>query len=323
MDALDVISSGRKNRKARELVVSAEEMMHEIENEICDTDKLFEGDLNAYRALRDDVASHSLPTFDETYMAIKNVEFKGSVVTYTDDSMEDIGEEFCNCKEDIKAVVIPKVKTGAFGAINGGLFAGIAVTAAAVSAAVMQTGMQIDPKQMPTQEQMTSVLEWFGALVNFGQSDMIEGGYLLGGGAGTVALIVGYLMLNARSKKNLIAAEASFTEATATHLEKSTQNRKTMSMTEYIETLEKNLETLKIYLDEYNAVLKRIIHIEGTDFAAYSIKSQSDVQKAFSLYKRIKSLMMTKVVTAEGTVSTASRYEVDKSVKFLEEFAEK
>ena len=315
-----------KNGKARELVASAKEMMHEIENQICDTDLIFEDDLKAYKTLREGISSHTLKTFDDIYLEIKNIEFKGAVVTYTDDTMEDIGEEFCNCKDEIKSVIIPKVKSGAFGAMISGLFAGVATAAAAVAVAVTQLGIQVDPKKIPTEEEITSVLEWFGAFVNFGNPnipDMMEGALLLGGTAGAITLIITFLMLSSKSKKNLIAAEATFEEATAVHLDKSTQNRKTMSMTEYVEALERNLKTLKVYMDEYNAILNRIVHVEGTDYNAYSITSQSDVQKALSIYKRTKSLITTKVVTPEGTVSPASKYEIDKSIKFLEELTGK
>ncbi|RLA69318.1 MAG: hypothetical protein DRG24_08675 [Epsilonproteobacteria bacterium] len=316
-----------KNKKARELVASAEQMMHEIENQICDTDLIFEDDLKIYKALREEVSSHTLKTFDDVYIEITNIEFKGAVVTYTDDAMEDIAKEFCNCKDEIKPVYIPKVQSGAFGTTIASLLIGAATaTVAAVAVGVTQLGIQIDLKKIPTEAEIAPILEWFGGLLPFGNSsvlDKIEGAVLLGGVAGAVTLIAAFILYNSKSKKNLIVAEATFEEATAVHLEKSTQNRKTMNMTEYIEALERNLETLKIYLDEYNAILRRIVHVEGTDYTAYSIQSQSDVQKALSIYKRTKSLITTKVVTPEGTASPASRYEVDKSIKFLEELTGK
>ncbi|RLA71926.1 MAG: hypothetical protein DRG24_04260 [Epsilonproteobacteria bacterium] len=315
------------NKKARELVASTEEMMHEIENQICDTDLIFEDDLKGYNALREEVSSHTLKTFDDVYIEITNIEFKGAVVTYTDDAMENIGEEFCNCKDEIKPVYIPKVQSGAFGTTIASLLIGAATaTVAAVAVGVTQLGIQIDLKKVPTEAEIAPILEWFGGLLPFGNSnvlDRIEGAALLGGVAGTVTLIAALIFYNSKSKKNLIAAEATFEEATTVHLEKSTQNRKTMNMTEYIEALERNLQTLQIYLDEYNAILKRIIHVEGTDYNAYAIQSQSDVQKALSIYKRTKSLITTKVVTPEGSASSASRYEVDKSIKFLEELTGK
>ena len=324
MDALDVISSGRKNRKAKELIASSEKMVDDIDSEIKETDTLFESDLQMYMALRKDVLAHSLQTFDDTYIEIQNVDFEGSDVTYANESMEDVGEEFYNCKHEIEPVVINKVKTAAVGAIMGGLFAGIATLAAAVSVAVMQTGMKIDLQQMPSQDQITSLLEWFGGgMLQEGSTDMMNGAYILGGGAGAVALITGYLILNARSRKNLMAAEATFSEATASHLDKSSQNRKTMSMTQYIETLQSNLKTSQIYLDEYNAVLRRIIHIEGTDYSAYSVKSQSDVRTTLSIYKLVKSLISTKIVASDGTVDSISKYEVEKSAGFLKEMAKK
>lgn len=324
MKALDVISSGRKNKKAKDLIASAEKMLHDVDSEIEKTDSLFESDLQRYTALRDDVSAHSLKTFDDTYMQIQNVDFKGSELTYTDETMEDIGDEFCKCKHEIEPVVIEKVKTGVFTAVAGALFAGLATFAAAVSAAVLQTGMKVDFQKMPDREQIVSLFEWFGGgMLQEGSGDMMSGGYILGGGVGIVMLIAGYLILNARSGKNLHAAEEKFSEATASHLDKSTQNRKTMSMAEYIETLEKNLQTLKVYMDEFNAVLKRIIHIEGTDYASYSMNSQKDIHTALSIYKHAKSLICTKVVGGEGAVASASRDELEKSSEFLKEMAKK
>jgi len=324
MKALDLILSGRKNKKARELITSAEKMLHDVDSEIEKTDSLFEQDLQRYILLRDDVSAHSLKTFDDIYRQIQNVDFKGSILAYSDEKMEDIGDEFCKCKHEIEPVVIDKVNTGIFSAVAGGLSAGLAALAAAVSVALMQTGIEFDFKKIPDQEQITSVLEWFGGgMLQEGSADAMAGGYILGSGVAVVTLIAGYLILNARSGKNLSAAEAKFSEATASHMDKSTQNRKTMSMTEYIETLENNLKTLKVYMDEFNAVLKRIIHIEGTDYAAYSMNSQKDVHTALSIYKRAKSLICAKVVGNEGVVASASRDELEKSSDFLKEMAKK
>ncbi len=317
MDLLDAISSGRKNKKAKDLVASAEKMIDDVDSEIAETDSKFESDINNYTALRDDVTADVIKTFDDTYIQIQNVDFKGSIVTYTDDTMENIGDEFCNCKHEIEPLEIKKVKSGLFGAGTGAIVVGAAALAAALSVAVMQMGIEVDTKTIPAPEQINSVLEWFG------RGDMTIGASALGGGVAIITLITGYLLLNSRSKKNLLRAEVDFTEATAAHLDKSTQNRKTMSMTEYIETMEKNLKTLQVYLNEFNAVLQRIVHIEGTDYAAYSITSQRDVHTALSIYKRVKGLICTKVVAPEGAVTSKSKYEMEKGTEFIKELAKK
>jgi len=319
MSALDAVLSGRKNRKARALVTSAEEMISGVDSEIEETDKVFEGDLNKYSSLREAVMQDSLKTFDDIYIAIENVDFKGAYVTHTDDALENIGEEFCNCKDDIEAVKIAKVKSGTFGAVVGGLFTGALALAGAVAVAVTQMGMQIDPKKVPTPEQINQVFEWFGKQVPLvANADALHNGmYLLGGGSALIAVLVGYLILNSKSTKNLAEAESTFAKAEAVHQEKINQNNKTMTMAQFIETLENNLKTLQIYMDEYNAVLKRIIHTEGTDFNAYGIASQESIQKALATYKTIKSLIGTKVVATDGAISDASRYEVEKSGDFL------
>lgn len=317
MDLLDAISSARKNKKAKELVASAEQMIGDVDSEIAETDSKFESDINNYTALRDDVTADVIKTFDDTYIQIQNVDFKGSIVTYTDDKMEDIGGEFCDCKHEIEPVEIKKVNSGFIGATTGAVVAGVVTLAAALAVAVTQMGIEVDTKRIPTPEQITSVLEWFGG------GDKIIGASALGGGVAIITLITGYLLLNSRSKKNLLRAEVDFTEATAAHLDKSTQNRKTMSMTEYIETMENNLKTLRVYLNEFNAVLQRIVHIEGTDYAAYSSTSQRDVHTALSIYKRVKGLICTKVVAPEGKVTSKSKYEMEKGTEFIKELAKK
>ncbi len=324
MDTLDAISVGRKNSKARVLIASSEEMLNSIDAKMQECDELFGADVKEYSLLRQDVLEDTLHTFDETYLLVRNADFTGSTVTYRGDTYEDINDEFCKCKHDIEPVVVEQVKSGAFGAVSGGLLAGVLTFSAAVFAGAMQTGQKIDFEKVPTQEQINTLLQWFGGgILNQGTGDVLTGSYVLGGGVAFVTLLVGYLMLNARSKKNLTAAEATFSAATSAHQEISTQNRKTMGITEYLENMQKKLATLKVYMDEYNAILKRIIHIEGTDFTAYATKSQTDLKTALSIYKRIKSLITSKVVAKDGIISSGSKYEIEKSEKFLVDLAEK
>lgn len=309
----------KNNNRAKELVASSRQMLEEVENEIVKTDTQACESIEKYVSLREEVLNQSLKRFDDTYISIQNPNFKGADLTQIDDTMEDIKMRLQEKLPPIQPLDIPEIKTAFGSSLFLGLFGALGILAVILFIGAQATGIAVDPNALPTQEQFESLLQFYGNLLLPNRGGVQEGLIfvlalpLIGG------LLLALSRYYKRSRYNLNHAQAIFQEASAQHLEKSAQNKKIMTLCQYTQKLDETLSTLQVYLDEYIATMRRILHTEGVDFSQYAINSRKKIETGVLLYKTTRSLLSANVISDEGTPNEESRMRLDGAIQRLDE----
>lgn len=281
-----------KNVKAREQLDSARQMLVEVEDQL----EKAGTDLSRHLEVRDrlcgELAETTLPRFDDAYLPVKNVHFKGSEIAYTDYGFESIGAKCGQALHKPEPLAVPELKNGASGAFLIGLFTALLVVSAAALVYAFLEG--IDPILLP----MHLPLAAFGA------------GALLFLAVFAVTAIPLY---RRRAVKNMVNAQKLFHDAERRHFELMDLLHKTVLMDAFVTAQAKTLRTLQVFLDECSSKLVRIVYTEGEVYPRYSDTSKGDVRMAVELYHALRTLLKTGVVDRDGSVKSEAQRELDEA----------
>ncbi|MEA3522286.1 MAG: hypothetical protein U9R50_04875 [Campylobacterota bacterium] len=307
------------NKEAKTLIAASQELLSEADTTLQESDNQACENVAKYAQLRDEVLEQSVKRFDETYQDIENCSFIGSEVAYSDEKLEDIKEHFYNEAPAIAPIIIPNIRTAGFSSLIIGLIWSAITFAILLGVGMNLSGTLIYLDVMPTMEKLQPLFDFYGNVLTPGRGTAMNGMLFMGFLSVAVGFIFALLRYHGRSNKNLSAAQQTFEAAQAQKIEKDVQNSKIMTLCEYTQNLDKALHSLHVYLEEYNAVVNRIIHIEGSDFNEYCAPSQQKIETGVILYKTTQRVMNTDIITAEGALNPISRHELALAEERLEE----
>ncbi|MEA1920177.1 MAG: hypothetical protein U9N52_10080 [Campylobacterota bacterium] len=309
----------KNNKEAKSLVDASQKMLDEANSDIAQNDNRVCENISKYANLRDDVLEKSLKRFDTTYLNIQNCTFKGADITQLDDEMEDIKVHFEEKLPEISSLEISKINTALASSIFIGVFTALAIIAILLFLGMQAMNLTMNPNQLPTCEQLEPIFQFYGDLILPNRGDMLEGLVFITLIPTLIGLFIALTRYHRRSAVNLNTAQSLFEAAKIQHVEKMAQNQKIMTLCQYTQKLDEVLRTLQVYLDEYNAIMRRIVHIEGEDFGNYSIPSRQKIETAALLYKTTRSLMNTDIITDEGDLNAQSRMNLETAITRLDE----
>ncbi len=307
------------NKKAKELSVSAKEMLYEADSELKESSCQLNDNLQAYIALRSSVTSKTLKDFDDTYFNIKNIDFDDTNLNVGHGELENIDHMFQNTLENIQDVEVQEVKSGSVGASFKAAFYAIAAFVVVILVGIFASGSNIYLDKMPDAAQLNTLLSWFGNLIAPGRGDATKGALLLGGMVALIVFLVIFIKITFRARQNLKKAERSFEEANAAHEKKNSQTKKKLTLSEYALSLSTTLKTLQVYLNEFNAIMQRILHVEGDNYEEYARDSKKDIRTAVTINKRINSIIRTNVISKNGEITPETRQALEKCQECLDE----
>jgi hypothetical protein len=308
----------KNNQEAIELSQQSSEMLRTIDEEIHQGDEKVCENISNYATLREEVITKTLTTYDKLYMQMKNVSFKGSELTFGDDEYENIEDSFHKNQPKLKPLHIPDVKSGLFGYSIYGTFAGIVTVVLLLFIGLKIVSPETDPTTIQSPSQLHDVFAFYGNVILPERGDALVGQLALGGAFLVIMLIITLSGYHKRSVTNLSNARQIHEEAQVLHAKKVEQKAQIMSLCEYAQKLDAALHTLRIYLDEYNATLARILHVEGDDFSNYCVTSRKRVEAASQMYKATRTLLSTKVIAVDGNVAQVSRNKLENTLEMLD-----
>ncbi len=307
------------NKEAKSLIVASQELLSEADSSLQESDNQACENVAKYAQLRDEVLEQSIKHFDDTYQEINNCTFQGSEVTYSDEKLEDIKEHFYNEAPSITPIIIPHISTAGFSSLIVGLIWGALTFAILLGVGMNMSGSLIYLDVMPTMEKLQPIFDFYGNVLTPGRGTAMNGMLFMGVLSAAVVFIFALLRYHGRSSKNLRAAQQTLEAAETQKIEKDVQNSKIMTLCEYTQKLDSALHSLHVYLEEYNATINRIIHIEGNDFDEYSAPSQQKIETGVILYNTTQRVMNTDIITTDGALNPISRHELALAEQRLEE----
>jgi hypothetical protein len=312
------------NKKAKELIQESKELLAEADSELKEHDDSACEYVAKYAQLREDVLSKSVQLFENTYDKIENCIFPDAEITYTEKELEDIKENFYNKAPKIEPVEIPSISTGSFSSMIVGIIWSAIAFILIIGIGAKLTGTVIDPRAIPaTLDQVMKlidpILNFYGDVLTPNRGTAQNGLILVGAVSAFIGFLFAIMRYHSISSKNLKLAQEIYEKAQAQKIEKDIQRSKIVTLCEHTQRVDEAVHTLHIYLEEYNATLVRILHIEGNNFETYKELSRQKVQTAAILYKELSRLMETEIVAQNGELNPISLYALSLATQRLNE----
>ncbi len=290
-----------RNEEAKELVKKSIELISKADKDIEVTKKTIKEDVNKLEDIKNSFLN---TTFTQSQILLE----KASYIYSKNEAQEPFEISLGTTNENIR---IKNISSGAFTAFILSLITMIITAGAWIYFASIKTGvkLQLQPPTIPTHEDIEKMLIWIG-----GGMTGAEGNTMFGiATVGLSALILGFLVyktfVSMKENKNFKVANEIYKKS-HTYVEKQKELKTEMErIDEHIKNIIPMVENYKYLLDEQNATLQRILHVEGVkeDYTQYhptSIESMKDTEK---LMNRVEELITTPV-TKEGKLNEVSEY---------------
>jgi len=294
-----------KNEKAKELVKNSIDIISKVNNEIEATKESVLKDINKFEEIKNDILNSS---FVQSQILLNKASY--------DYEQTDMGEPFEISLETPKEEVkIKNISTGGFTGFILSILAMLGTTAGWAYLASQKVGVKIDPNNLkvPDEASLNKMLEWIGGGMTGGQGNALFGMATVG----VSSLLVGYgvykLYVMYKEHKNFKVAQEIYEKSNQYAQKQEETKTEIQKIDEHVKQLVPLLENLKILLDEQNAKLQRIIHVEGEldDSNEYHPSSIEEMQKSDRLMEQIEALINTPI-TKDGKLN-------EKAVEALEE----
>jgi len=287
-----------KHEEAEHLVEKAKGIVAEAENQLDKCKLLLATDLEAYEEAKKSLNQNGL---EASEALLAKLGYQSEEETVVDADMVVFEP-----KEALEPIVIKEVSGGGFSSFILAFIVGLATLSGLVFLAMQKLNTSWYVSTLLTEETLKPVAQWYAALVGMADKPPV--------GAALVAVVVLLLMwivykvrVSLRASRNLSMAKEQLEAAEAYSVQKGTCKEEMDKVDAYIN---ESIETLNLYqviLNEQQAKLKRIAHIENdkidaSDFHPKSSIEMQDTQDLISFINDFISVPMSE----EGKLSGKS-----------------
>ncbi len=298
----------KKGKTTTELISEALKCVHEVEEELKKEIEEYNQAVTRFEALKEEVLSKTVNDFHSIIAQLENNDFvvKDKEEFEKDEALQK--KEFK--QEDKKELAIPSFKK--FSRMVKSLIIFLVSFGAIASIGIVKSGIDTkDPQDIL--QNIEKVVTTLGSFIQAPFGDATIFGYLLLVGvplvlAGLYWLITGMIM----EKKNYKKALEIYNEAKEYESQRVAEIEDIKESRGKFESFYENLKTLKIFLEEMNSKLKRILHLEGKDVENFHEKSKKDLQTSKEIEDVILEVMVVNI--------EADRENFDNVLKECDEF---
>jgi len=227
--------------------------------------------------------------------------------------------------EDVR---VQPVSSGSFGGFILALIGMIGTIAGWFYVAAKKTGMEVDPEKLmanpPAPQDLEPMLAWIGGGMTNGVGNPTFGIATVA----LTALFIGYMLykfyVGIKENKSYKIAKETY-ERSHVYAEQQKESKSEMERIDaHINACTPLLSSYRVLLDEANAKLQRILHVEGQrdDSSEYHPTSQQVMRDTDRLMDRAEKLITTPV-TKEGRLNDASVQALIEAKALYESFVSK
>ncbi|WP_457598775.1 hypothetical protein [Hydrogenimonas sp.] len=298
-----MFSSLKNQKKAEELIEEARRLIAETDDRARGARERLERTVAEIDKLRNHLSKNTLKRFHDLFFRIEGAE-PIELVDVPERPFSAQAEELTERLDAVEPVEIGGAKRGKLSAVFGSLSAALVTLVVAVVVAAVATGVPLDPQTLQSPDTARKILTWIGGGA-FGYADAspLFGGVGLAAAVLAAGLIVWSILMAKSSGNNLAEAKNSFADAQTYHERKEHYISAMDALSEALERLGEILETIDIFMQEDNAVLRRILHTEGRDFQRYKEGSKERVVRAAHCAEAVAPMLSITIVTSEGEPS--------------------
>jgi hypothetical protein len=302
-----------KNEQAKELMKSSIEIISEADKEVESRKKTISKNVDK---LEESKNSFINTTFTQSQILLEKASYEYS----KNEPKEPFEISLDTANENIK---VKNISSGGFTGFILALIAMIATVGGWIYLASTKVGvaLQLEPPTIPDNASIEKMLTWIGGGMTGGEGNVMFGMATVG----VSALIIGFLVyrvrVSLRENRNFKIANEIYEKS---HIYVDAQKKSKTEMEKidnHVKGMIPMLENYKYLLDEQNAKLQRVLHVEGlkedyNDYHSSSIEAMRDSEK---LMKRAEELISTPV-TRDGKLNEESLYSLYEAKEVYDAF---
>ena len=311
-----------KTEQARAVMKKAEDLIHAADNEVEEVHTVVAQHVNDFETQKVTLANGVLSSLSD----------KLELMNYTH-VKEDVSDTFelslGTNKEKLSA---KNITTGRFTALLLSVVGTVSAASAWVYFASQKTSTVLDKnmldievmKSIPTNETFKPMFEWIGGGMTGGSGDATFGMATLG----VTSLFAGFFLYKLRvamkENKNVKVANKTL-DNTENYVANQKESKNEIERVDaHIESITPLLVNYQFILNEQNAKLDRVIHLEGEldENSAYHASSQKVMNESSKLMQSVEKLLTTPV-TNDGVLNENSISALNEAKTSYEEFIAK
>jgi len=292
------IENMKKNDAAKMMVNKAKIIVKESEDQLDECKLLLASDLEHYEKAKQNLKDNGM---DASEVLLSQLGYEAEESSELDDDIVVFEP-----KEEMKAIQIKDVSSGAFTGLIMALIAGALTLGGMIFVAMSKLNISWYVSTIFTRETLEPVMQWYASLVGMGEQPL-AGAALIGLAVLLVTWIVYKIRVSTRASRNVAMAKSQLETAEEYSAQKGTCKEEMDKVDAYIHDAIKTLKTFQVILNEQEAKLERIYHveedkIESSDFHHKSNMEMKDTQELINVIKDFMSVPMSE----EGKLSGKS-----------------
>ena len=291
-----------KQVEAKELIESSKELVSKVDHQV---EECKIG------------VSKAAENFDEMKQTFNSVTFKGSqelletVGFEYNSALDELNEPFELALEDKNrtTIDIKNISSGRFTGLLLAIGAALVTLAIWIYFATQKLNIPLNVNMTPeaAEAHINPLLSWIGGGITGAIGNPMFGALILGFSALLMAWLVYAIRVNLKANKNLDIARKTYEESTEYSIGKDDCKKEMERIDAHLKESSKEVENFTILLNEQNAILKRVVYVEGASSEEHhyhpsSMKTMRDTER---LMRAMEKLLNTSV-TSEGKLNLKS-----------------
>ncbi|HHB93521.1 MAG TPA: hypothetical protein ENK88_00005 [Campylobacterales bacterium] len=309
-----IVNPIRKNEQAKELIKNSAKLISQADSEVEATKESIAKDVSRFEEIKNSLLS---TTIIQGQILLE----KASFVYIKPESDEPFEISLGNTNDNIK---VNNISGGGFTAFILAIFAMLATAVAWIFVASTKVGVIIEPPAIPDNASIDKIMSWIGGGMTGGDGNPLFGMITIGLTALIIGVIVYKFYVSIKENKNFKVANNTF-EKSQLYVDRQKESKTEMEkIDEHIKKVVSLLEDYRVLLDEQNAKLQRIIHVEGEleDNSQYHQSSLQEMQESERLMEKAEELMIIPI-TKNGKINENSINSLNEAITVYDYYLSK
>ena len=267
-----------RNDESKALMKSAEMIVSKADKDVKDLEDVVAEHVTAFKAKKQVLADNTLVESKEL-LTQANYEYSD------DDDLEPFELSLGCTKEKVN---LKPISGGHFSGLILALIGMLATVAAWIFFAVQKTGSVVGLDKVPEQSTLDTIFTWIGGGMTGSTGNALFGMITVALSALFIGFLIYKMRVGMKENKNYKVANKAF-ESSHVYVEEQKESASEMErIDKHITVATPLIESYSIILEEQNAKLKRVLHVEGEleDISEYHPNSKHIMEETANLMKR-------------------------------------
>jgi len=268
-----------KNDEAKALMKSAEMIVSKADKDVKDVEDVVAEHVSEFKANKK-VLSDSLLVETKSLLEKANYEYNND-----DESSEPFELSLGSTKEKMN---IKNINSGRFSGLILAILGMLATVAAWMFFAIQKTGSVVGLDKVPEQSTLDTIFTWIGGGMTGSTGNALFGMITVALSTLFVGFLIYKMRVGMKESKNYKVANKAF-ESSHVYVEEQKESASEMErIDKHIVVATPLIESYAVILEEQNAKLKRILHVEGSleDMSEYHPNSKHVIEETSNIMKR-------------------------------------